>query len=150
MRKIFFLIFVAALTACNSNKVDTIVHHAKIYTVDSAFTVVEAMAIKDGKIVATGTNDDINGKYKADSVVDAKGAAIYPGFIDAHAHFLGYASSLFQVELYNTATWEETVDRIVAFTKAHPEIKFIQGRGWDQNKWLLLRNKKPPQPGLSV
>lgn len=135
MRKIFFLIFVAALTACNSNKVDTIVHHAKIYTVDSAFTVVEAMAIKDGKIVATGTNDDINGKYKADSVVDAKGAAIYPGFIDAHAHFLGYASSLFQVELYNTATWEETVDRIVAFTKAHPEIKFIQGRGWDQNKW---------------
>ncbi len=135
MKKIFFLIFVAALTACNSNKVDTIVHHAKIYTVDSAFTVVEAMAIKDGKIVATGTNDDINGKYKADSVVDAKGAAIYPGFIDAHAHFLGYASSLFQVELYNTATWEETVDRIVAFAKAHPEIKFIQGRGWDQNKW---------------
>ncbi|WP_438946237.1 amidohydrolase [Sediminibacterium sp.] len=135
MKKIFFLLFVAALTACNSNKVDTIVHHAKIYTVDSAFTVVEAMAIKDGKIVATGTNDDITGKYKADSVVDAKGAAVYPGFIDAHAHFLGYASSLFQVELYNTSTWEETVDRIVAFAKAHPEIKFIQGRGWDQNKW---------------
>lgn len=135
MKKLFFLVFAAALTACNSNKVDTIVHHAKIYTVDSAFTVVEAMAIKDGKIIATGTNDDINGKYKADSVVDAKGAAIYPGFIDAHAHFLGYASSLYQVDLFNTSTWEETVDRIVAFSKEHPEIKFIQGRGWDQNKW---------------
>ena len=135
MKKIFFLFFVAALAACNSNKVDTIVHHAKIYTVDSAFTVEEAIAIKDGKIVATGTNDDINGKYKADSVVDAKGAAIYPGFIDAHAHFLGYASSLYQVDLFNTSTWEETVDRIVAFSKEHPEIKFIQGRGWDQNKW---------------
>ncbi|WP_026764129.1 amidohydrolase [Sediminibacterium salmoneum] len=135
MKKIFFLFFVAALAACNSNNVDTIVHHAKIYTVDSAFTVVEAMAIKDGKIVAIGTNDDITGKYKADSVVDAKGAAIYPGFIDAHAHFLGYASSLYQVDLFNTSTWEETVDRIVAFSKEHPEIKFIQGRGWDQNKW---------------
>lgn len=135
MKKLFFLVFAAALTACNSNNVDTIVHHAKIYTVDSAFTVVEAMAIKDGKIVAIGTNDDIKGKYKADSVVDAKGAAIYPGFIDAHAHFLGYASSLYQVDLFNTSTWEETVDRIVAFSKEHPEIKFIQGRGWDQNKW---------------
>ena len=135
MRKIIFFFMSAALVACSSNKVDTIVHHAKIYTVDSAFTVVEAMAIKDGKIVATGTNDIITGKYQADSVVDAKGAAVYPGFIDAHAHFLGYASSLFQVELYNTSTWEETVDRIVAFAKAHPEIKFIQGRGWDQNKW---------------
>lgn len=141
MRKIIFFFMSAALVACSSNKVDTIVHHAKIYTVDSAFTVVEAMAIKDGKIVATGTNDIITGKYQADSVVDAKGAAVYPGFIDAHAHFLGYASSLFQVELYNTSTWEETVDRIVAFAKAHPEIKFIQGRGWDQNKW---RGKKFP------
>jgi predicted amidohydrolase YtcJ len=127
-----------------------------IYTVDSAFTVVEAMAIKDGKIVATGTNDAITGKYQADSMVDAKGAALYPGLIDAHAHFMGYGASLFQVELYNTATWEETVDRIVAFAKAHPEIKFIRGRGWDQNKWPgkkyptneLLNQRFPTTPVL--
>lgn len=135
MKKLFFLFFAAALAACTTNGVETIVYNAKIYTVDSAFSVVEAMAIKDGKIVAMGTNKDILENHEAVTMVDAKGAAVYPGFIDAHAHFLGYASSLFQVELYNTSTWEETVDRIVAFAKVHPEIKFIQGRGWDQNKW---------------
>ncbi len=135
MNKILLIFLAAALTACSSNRVDTIVHHAVIYTVDSAFTVVEAMAIKDGKIVATGTNDAITSKYQADSMLDAKGAAMYPGFIDAHAHFVGYGASLFQVELYNTKTWEETVDLIVAFAQKHPELKFIKGRGWDQNKW---------------
>ena len=156
MNKFVLFLLAVAITACSSNRVDTIVHHAVIYTVDSAFTVVEAMAIKDGKIVATGTNDAITGKYQADSMVDAKGAALYPGLIDAHAHFMGYGASLFQVELYNTATWEETVDRIVAFAKAHPEIKFIRGRGWDQNKWPgkkyptneLLNQRFPTTPVL--
>ncbi len=154
MNKILLFIFAAVVTACNSNRVDTIVHHAVIYTVDSAFTVVEAMAIKDGKIIATGTNDAITSQYQADSMVDAKGAAVYPGFIDAHAHFLGYGTALFQVALYDAKTWEEAVDEIVAFAKAHPEIKFIQGRGWDQNKWpgkkyptnALLNEKFPNTP----
>lgn len=154
MNKILLFIFAAVVTACNSNRVDTIVHNGQIYTVDSAFTMVEAMAIKDGKIVATGTSDAIMKQYQADSLVDAKGAAVYPGLIDAHAHFLGYGTALFQVALYDAKTWEEAVDEIVAFAKAHPEIKFIQGRGWDQNKWpgkqyptnALLNEKFPNTP----
>ena len=154
MNKILLFIFAAVLTACNSNRVDTIVHNGQIYTVDSAFTMVEAMAIKDGKIVATGSSDAIMKQFQADSLVDAKGAAVYPGLIDAHAHFLGYGTALFQVALYDAKTWEEAVDEIVAFAKAHPEIKFIQGRGWDQNKWpgkqyptnALLNEKFPNTP----
>ncbi len=126
---------VAALSACSSNKVDTIVHNAVIYTVDSAFTIAEAMAIKEGKIIAVGTNANITQQYSANETIDAKGQAVYPGLIDAHAHFVGYARGLFQVDLFGTATWEETVDRVKAFSAKHPEMKWIQGRGWDQNKW---------------
>ena len=136
MKPIFFIFIFATLSAFNNaNKVDTIVHHAVIYTVDASFTIAQSMAIKDGKIVAVGSNDDIAKNYTANEMIDAHGKALYPGLIDAHAHFVGYARSLFQVDLFGTNTWEETVDRIVAFAKEHPEMKWIQGRGWDQNKW---------------
>lgn len=129
------LFTVPVFAACSSNKADLIVHHAVIYTVDSAFSVAEAVAVKDGVILATGKNDDILKDFSATEVIDAKGAALYPGFIDAHAHFIGYGSSLFEVDLFNTATWEEAVERVKAFAAQHPDLPWIQGRGWDQNRW---------------
>src|SRR5476649_2754458 len=98
MRKLLSIALLFAFTSCAADKVDKIIHHAVIYTVDSAFTIAEAMAIKDGKIVAVGKNDEILKKYTAEESIDAKGAAVYPGFIDAHAHFVSYGRSLFQVD----------------------------------------------------
>lgn len=135
MRNLYGILLLCFLAACSGNKVDTIIHHAVIYTVDSSFSTAEAMAVKDGLIVETGTNDFILGKYKADEMVDAAGKAVYPGLIDAHAHFVGYGRSLFQVDLFGTSTWEETVARVKAFADEHPDLYWIQGRGWDQNRW---------------
>ena len=135
MRQFLFLGILFAISSCSSSKVDTIIHHAVIYTVDSAFTVAEAMAVKDGKIVAVGKNEEIMGTYTATDNIDAKGEAVYPGFIDAHAHFVGYGRSLFQADLFGTNSWEETVARIKTFAEAHPDLPWIQGRGWDQNRW---------------
>jgi len=136
MKRIIAILFIAILSACNNdNKVDTIVQNGVIYTVDAAFTIAQSMAIKDGLIVATGTNEEIAKQYNADSTIDAKGATIYPGFIDAHAHFMGYARSLFTADLFGTTTWEETVERAKTFAAAHPNLTWIQGRGWDQNNW---------------
>lgn len=59
MRNIFSFILLCLLTACSNNKADIIIHHAVIYTVDSSFSTAEAMAIKDGLIVETGSNDFI-------------------------------------------------------------------------------------------
>ena len=135
MRKFLLIASLFALASCASNKVDTIIHHAVIYTVDSTYSTAEAMAIKDGKVVATGKNEEIQKKYTATENIDAGGKAVYPGFIDAHAHFVGYGRSLFQVDLYGTTTWEEAVERVKAFAAKNPSIPWIQGRGWDQNKW---------------
>ena len=124
------------LTSCGGpKKVDTIVVNGVIYTVDSSFSTAQAMAIKDGLIVATGTDAEILAAYTATEKIDAKGQAVYPGFIDAHAHFVGYGKSLFQVDLFGTTSWEETVERVKVFAAAHPELAWIEGRGWDQNKW---------------
>ena len=75
------------LIACSQKQsVDLLVYNATIYTVDSAFSTTQAMVIKDGKIVATGTSDELNKAYDPKEKLDAGGKFIYPGFIDAHAH----------------------------------------------------------------
>jgi predicted amidohydrolase YtcJ len=135
MRKIIFLPLVLFVISCSVKKVDLIVHHAVIYTVDSSFSVAEAMAIDDGKIVEVGTNDAILKKYAANEAINAEGKVIYPGFIDAHAHFIGYGRALFQVNLFGCNSWSEVLQRVKKFADEHPDEPWIRGRGWDQNKF---------------
>ncbi|MBS1659437.1 MAG: amidohydrolase [Bacteroidetes bacterium] len=126
-----------SILSCHSPKqdADLIVHHGKVYTVDSAFSVAQALAVKDGKVMAVGTDEEIDGGYNAPEVVDAGGKAVYPGFIDAHAHFVRYGQSLFTAALYGSASWEEVVQRVKQFADAHQDQPWILGRGWDQNKF---------------
>jgi predicted amidohydrolase YtcJ len=135
MRILIALFALVSLSSCIQQRVDMIVHHAQIYTVDNNFTMVEAMAVQDGKIVAVGTNDAILKEYTSDSVVNAAGAVVYPGFIDAHAHFVGYGQSLFAVDLMFVNSWEEVINRVKDFAAKHPGTSWIRGRGWDQNRF---------------
>jgi predicted amidohydrolase YtcJ len=116
-------------------KVDLLVYNATIYTVDSSFSISEAMAVKDGKIVETGKTADLQNKYDAKEKLDAEGKFIYPGFIDAHAHFAGYGQSLFTVDLYDSKSMDEVVQRVKSFDSAYKGEQWILGRGWDQNKF---------------
>ena len=135
MRILFSLFVLVTFSSCIQQRVDLIVHHAQIYTVDNQFSTAEAMAVQDGKIVAVGTNDDILKEYKSDSVVNAEGAIVYPGFIDAHAHFVGYGQSLFAVDLMFVPSWDEVINRVKDFAAKHPGTTWIRGRGWDQNRF---------------
>jgi predicted amidohydrolase YtcJ len=112
-----------------------IIYHAKIYTIDSAFSTAQALAVKDGKILATGTDDDIRGAYEAPEVIDMGGQYIYPGFIDAHSHFVEYGETLFWAELFGCTSTGEMVQRVKVFSDAHPGMAWIRGSGWDQNKF---------------
>ena len=135
MRILIALFAMVSLSSCIQQRVDMIVHHAQIYTVDNQFSTAEAMAVQDGKIVAVGTNDAILKEYTSDSVVNAAGAVVYPGFIDAHAHFVGYGQSLFAVDLMFVNSWEEVINRVKDFAAKHPGTSWIRGRGWDQNRF---------------
>ena len=135
MRILIALFALVSLSSCIQQRVDLIVHHAQIYTVDNQFSTAEAMAVQDGKIVAVGTNDAILKEYTSDSLVHAEGAVVYPGFIDAHAHFVGYGQSLFAVDLMFVNSWEEVINRVKDFAAKHPGTSWIRGRGWDQNRF---------------
>ena len=125
------------LISCGSKqKVDLLVFNATIYTVDSGFSKAEAMIINEGKILATGTKEDLEKEYLAEMIEDAKGKFVYPGFIDAHCHFLAYGKGLQQCDLTGTTSWHEILERLKAFAVQHPNGWLI-GRGWDQNDWAV-------------
>ncbi len=136
MNKLLLFFFLLSSNASKSQKVtaDLLVYNAKIYTVDAQFSVKEAMVIKDGKIIATGRSAQLQKKFAAKTTLDAKGKFIYPGFIDAHAHFLGYGLDLQIVDLTATKSWEEVLERLKAYAINHKE-GWLLGRGWDQNDW---------------
>jgi hypothetical protein len=146
--KPYILIFISLLfLSCQKEKktsVDTIVSNAVIYTVNSSFETAAAMAIKDGKIVAVGTNDEIVDQFSSDNNIDAKGKFIYPGLIDAHCHFYRYGASLQEVDLRGTKSMDEVITRIQDFQKTR-KTNFIIGNGWDQNDW---ENKKFPTKAI--
>jgi predicted amidohydrolase YtcJ len=133
--KHFLLLLLFLVMSCNTKQsADTIFYNAKVYTVDEAFSVVEAIAIKDGKVVKTGSTKDILEQFNATEQIDASGKYIYPGFNDAHAHLYGLGENLRGVELKGTSSFEEIVQKLVDFQK-EKNSSFIVGRGWDQNDW---------------
>jgi len=123
MNKLLLLLFLLLSNASKSQKVtaDLLVYNAKIYTVDEQFSVKEAMVVTDGKIIATGPSAQLKNEFTAKATLDAKGKFIYPGFIDAHAHFLRYGLDLQIVDLTATKSWEEVLDRLKTYANTHKE-----------------------------
>tara|TARA_R110000868_G_scaffold98253_1_gene270289 strand:- start:2490 stop:4115 length:1626 start_codon:yes stop_codon:yes gene_type:complete len=139
MKRFVVVLILFSLSSCLKNSktsVDLIVTDATIYKVDKAFGTAQAMAIKNGKIVAIGLNAEIENNYQSDKNIDAKGKYIYPGLIDAHCHFYGFGLSLQEVDLRGTKSMEEVIQRIQAFQK-EKKSNFIVGNGWDQNDWKI-------------
>ncbi len=133
----FILVFlISGFLSCSDKKeaVDLIVHNATIYTVDSAFIICEAMAVQNGSIVAVGAEQEILDNYTSSKMVDVQKKTIFPGFIDAHCHFTGYATDMWKCNLTGTKSFDEVIDKIRIYSKTAPMI-WVYGRGWDQNDW---------------
>jgi hypothetical protein len=127
----------AFTASAQKKKADLILHNGKVYTVDASFSVASALAVKDGKIMEVGESKTLLAAYDATEKIDAGGKAVYPGFIDAHAHFLGYGLGLQSANLVETKSWNDILDRLQNFSKTKniQPGQWIVGRGWDQNDW---------------
>jgi len=115
-------------------EVDLIVTNGVIYTVDDSFSIAEALAVKNQRIVAVGNAAEINQRFKSDNVVNLQGKFVYPGWIDSHCHFYGYGLDLNEVDLTGTASQEGIISRIKESREGNG-AGWIIGRGWDQNDW---------------
>ena len=151
MKNKIFLLLLIFLTSCTES-VDLIVHNAKIYSADELGNRYSSFAVKEGKFVYVG-GDEILSNFSSANIINAQDLPVYPGFIDSHAHFYDLGFYLNQVDLKNTQSLEEVIDRVTEFDVEN-NFNFIIGRGWDQNDWnnktfptnTLLNEKFPDKP----
>ncbi|HPE33276.1 MAG TPA: amidohydrolase family protein [Bacteroidales bacterium] len=140
MKKLFkfapILIFMT-LTACTQKeKADLIITNATVYTVDDNFSIARAIAVSDGKITAVGTTEEVLQHFSSDTILDLENRPVFPGFIDAHCHFLGYGTGLLtRADLTGTKSFDEILEIMKTHQEKFPSAFWLEGRGWDQNDW---------------
>lgn len=139
----FFILLGILIQSCSKKEsADLIITNGKIYTVDEANPIVEAVAVKDGKILALGSSSEIADYIsEATQLVDLTGRTMTPGFIESHAHLMGIGYNKLELDLMYVQSYDELVDKVAeAVSKAQPG-EWITGRGWHQDKWLEKPDK---------
>jgi len=106
--------------------------HAKIYTLDEKRPWAQSLAIRKGKIVAVGTDEEV-GRMRGigTKFIDAGGKLVLPGFTDCHIHFLDGGFSLKGLNLEDSKDVAEIQDRLRVYLDQHPNEQWILGRGWN-------------------
>jgi hypothetical protein len=136
------------LAACGAGpqeeSADLVLRNGEIVTVDPAQPTAEAVAVRDGRIIAVGTNAEI-GRYvgRNTEVVDLEGRLAIPGFIEGHGHFMGVGQAKMNLDLMNVRNWDEVVQMVKAASADAPQGAWIIGRGWHQEKW-----DRVPEPNV--
>jgi len=116
---------------------DYVLVNGRLYTVDPAQPVAEAMAVRGDRILMVGTTAQLTAAYPDAPHIDLQGRAVVPGFIDAHAHLMGLGLSRLRADLTGTRSVEEILERLREFARQLPEGTWLLGRGWDQNDWSV-------------
>lgn len=146
MRKTLLLFGLVALFICacspGTETADIVFKNGTIYTVDDQESEVEAVAVKDGMIIALGSSEDISAYEGSETdVVDLAGKTMTPGFIESHGHLMGIGYNKLELDLMHVKTYDELVAKVAeAVEKAEPG-DWITGRGWHQSKWIETPDK---------
>ena len=129
--------------------VDLIVHNAVVFTgeVSAPEDMPQAIAVRANQILKVGSNREILRLQRPQTqTIDAKGAAVLPGFNDAHLHLIRGGLMLDGVDLRDTETVKEAVERVRAWAEAHPDRPWIVGRGWSEQ--LIDSTDRPTRQAL--
>ncbi|HZS86321.1 MAG TPA: amidohydrolase [Chloroflexota bacterium] len=121
---------------------DVVFTGGKILTLDARFSTVEALAVRDGRVLATGTAAEIEalagpGTWR----VALEGRTVLPGLIDAHCHMLMTGLLLANVQLYDCRSIDDILARVAERARQTPPGRWIVGTGWDES--LLAERRYP-------
>ena len=132
----YFLFLILFLFGCASEQADLVINNGTIYTMDDFNPLAEAVAIRDGKIIAVGSQYAmelfIGNQTK---VLDLNGKTMVPGLIEGHGHFMGLGYAKMRLDLSTVNSYDELVDMVSDAVKEAKPDEWILGRGWHQSKW---------------
>ncbi len=108
----------------------------QIYTMERENDKVESIFVEDGTIVATGSKDDLDNRYKnrITKVIDLKGNTMFPGFVDSHMHLIGHGEKLIKLDFSEMTSSGEIFTAIQEYIKDKPAGEWIIGEGWNENQ----------------
>lgn len=137
MRRTLLLALLLAGAATSAAAQNLVIRGGPIYTGVDAAPTAEVVQVRDGRIVYVGA---AAGAPAADGLeaVDLKGAALFPGFTDGHAHLDGIGWRELTLNLEGSASVSEAMARLTAWAEAHPEGPIV-GRGWIETHWPEAR-----------
>ena len=114
-----------------SKPADLALVNTDVYTVDAVGRWARAVAVRDGEIVAVGTDDEVRELVgPRTEVLDLAGRMVLPGFQDAHVHPTGGGMDRLRCDLSEEHTLEGYRARIRAYADANPDAEWILGGGW--------------------
>ncbi|WP_026951873.1 amidohydrolase [Algoriphagus mannitolivorans] len=139
---LFLALFAWACTSGPENPADSVYLNGVIYTVDESNPKVEAVAVKDGLILAVGTSEEIQA-YVGESteVIDLQGKTMTPGFIESHGHLMGIGYNKLEIDLMGVKTYDELIQKVAEAAANAKPGDWITGRGWHQDKWIQMPDK---------
>ena len=116
--------------------IDLLLTNARVYTVDPAQPWAEAVAVRDGRIVAAGRAADLDALAgPATRRIDCGGRLLLPGLVDAHVHLLDTAVRRRQVSLFGLSDLDAVRARLAAAAATVAPGEWLLGWGWDSNRW---------------
>lgn len=137
MRRTLLLALLLSGAAASAAAQDLLIRGGPIYTGAEAAPTAEVVQVRDGRIVYVGPAADAPAADGLE-VVDLKGAALFPGFTDGHAHLDGIGWRELTLNLEGSASVAEAMARLTAWAGAHPDGPII-GRGWIETHWPEAR-----------
>jgi len=115
-----------------TNEADLVIKNAQIFTASQNIGEADALALKDGRFLAVGTNDEIQRYVGPDStIIDASGKSILPGFIDSHIHISSGTAYVQGLDLFGIAKKSDWLEMIRLSAQNVPEGKWLIGGRWD-------------------
>jgi predicted amidohydrolase YtcJ len=98
-------------------------------------TSAEALLAREGRVIAVGRRDEIRRDAGGAEAIDLRGGLMVPGWFDAHVHFIWWAEAMARLDVSDTKTVEEALDRIGARARTLPEGAWVLGGRFDKNAW---------------
>jgi predicted amidohydrolase YtcJ len=129
-----FILLTTLICSAAAQSADLILTNGRIYAGDKQLGSVKSLAVRDGKVAATG-DKSLSLKGERTQIIDLRGAFVMPGFNDAHLHLANGGFEKLNVNLIGTRTLAEMQSRIAERVKTAKPGEWITGRGWDHTKW---------------
>ena len=133
---LILLAFTAQVRGATDDAPATIIVQGRIWTANAHHRWADAIALRDDKIVAVGSREEVQ-KYRGDKtqVIDAGDGMVVPGLIDSHIHLIDGGLRLASVQLRDARSREEFVRRIGDYAKTQQPGVWITGGDWDHTIW---------------